>query len=36
MGRSSFQAAHVAKAFPECRAEIANYLEESAQVVIYR
>ncbi|KVA53984.1 hypothetical protein WI61_06580 [Burkholderia cepacia] len=30
------QASHVAKVFPECRAEMADFLEARAEVVIYK
>lgn len=36
MSLTSLQAEHVAKVYPECRTEMAAYLEASAQVVIYR
>ncbi|TDG21143.1 hypothetical protein [Paraburkholderia silviterrae] len=36
MSLTSLQAEHVAKVYPECRAEMTGYLKGSAQVVIYR
>ena len=36
MGLTPFQAKHIAKIFPECRAKVARYREASAQFVISR
>ncbi|AOJ97494.1 hypothetical protein DM992_39470 (plasmid) [Burkholderia sp. JP2-270] len=36
MRLSVAQANHVAKVFPECRTEMTDFLEASAEVVIYR
>ncbi|MDG1581012.1 hypothetical protein [Pseudomonas sp. GOM6] len=36
MALNQAQQAHVNGAFPECRSKIAKYLEENAEVVVYR
>ena len=36
MPLSVAQANHVAKVFPECRAEMTDFLEAGAEVVIYK
>lgn len=36
MSLTSAQSAHVSKVFPECRADMARFLERGAKVAIYK